>query len=152
MQQLQRGGVRPLEVLEHEQHRLLRGEADQELAKVPEQTRLELRRVGTGVGARAVAFGTQAREKLAQLGGPAAGKHSEVRGFHRPQNRHERVSEYRVGNAGLDRIRATDGDGEPGLLRAVGNGFDEPRLADAALARHEYRAGPPLRGSGQQRG
>jgi hypothetical protein len=50
MQQLQRGRVGPVEILEHEQERFLRREATEELGEVPEQARLQLGGVAPGHG------------------------------------------------------------------------------------------------------
>ena len=45
MQHLERRAVGPLEILEHDEQRTLRGEAREELREVPEQARLELGRI-----------------------------------------------------------------------------------------------------------
>src|SRR5262249_3159178 len=45
MQHLERRAVRPLQILEHEQQRLLRGETRTQPREIPEHTRLELGRI-----------------------------------------------------------------------------------------------------------
>ncbi len=50
VQQLQRRRVRPLQVLQDDEERLLGGEASQKLREAPEQSSLELGRVGAGGG------------------------------------------------------------------------------------------------------
>ena len=101
MQQLERRAVGPLEVLQHEQDRPLRGELAEELGEAPVQPRLHVAPVSR-VAAACVAV-ANAGQMLASVAAVAAREHRERRRRQTAQHGGERVGEHRVRHARLHR-------------------------------------------------
>ena len=142
MQELERGRVRPLQVLEDDEQRTSRREAAKKLTEAPQQARLELRRVASHLCARNAAH-IERREETGELPLAATREHRERRLVHGLERRQQRVREQRVRHAGFDRIRSSDRGRPAAAQRRVHDGVREPGLADPAVASKEGRRRHP---------
>ena len=151
MEHLERRAVRPLQILQHDQHRTLGREPRQELRQVPEQPSLQLRRVAAGNRGR-LSTVLESGKELDQFRRSASREESEHRRLDGTQQRQQRVGEHGVRNTRLDGVCATDGDGEPALACLLDERFDEVRLSNAALTNEEERSPRSGVGVAQRRG
>src|SRR4029079_16976723 len=145
VQQLERRRISPLQVLEDDEQRLLRGQAAEELSEVPQQPRLYLGWIAAGTPALAIGCPAQIGKEVPEVRRRAAGENGERRRIHLLYHRKQRVREERVGDTGLHGVRAANRyvpSPFRGALRRCGG---EARLADAAFADDENGPSGSLR-------
>ena len=151
VQQLERRRVGPLQVVEHEQERLARREAAQQLKERPVQPRLRLGGALAALGALAARRRERAGEDVRELGARAA-REDRQRGRVEPaEHRAEGVGEHRVRHPRFHGVGPPLGHGEAAPLRRGGRGACQPRLAHPSLADEEHRVGSAPFGRGQRR-
>ena len=135
--ELQRGIVRPLDVLENAHEWFACGVSLHELGEVPHEAGAEFVRVGRRGLRDTVRCRTQRREEVAELGIPAPAQDRERVRVHVTEDREPGVREDRVGGARFHRIGATRGDRRFQLSRPGQQFESETRLAHTALATQE---------------
>ena len=139
MQQLERRGVGPLQILEHDEERLLARQTPEELGKVPQQTRLDLRRISAGSCSIALSNCSEIGKQLPEIRGAAPRQHRQGSGIQLSDEGQQGIREQSVRYARLDRIGATDGNIPAALGRTFGSGGGKTRLADSTFPHNEDR-------------
>jgi hypothetical protein len=107
VEQLQRGMVRPVEILEDDENRLGGGQLKQEIPQNPTEPMAHLGGGTPGLGRRDSIRGYDARQKRRQLGGPATGEGKESLGSLGTEGGSQRLRDHTIGNPFLQRERPT---------------------------------------------
>src|SRR6185437_1095663 len=140
MQQLQRGNVGPLQILQNDEQRLLGREPGQELAEIPEEPRLDLRGIGPRRRAIACTGSGEMGKDVAEFRCAAAREQGERRRLELTDQGQQCVGEKRIRHPCLDGVCPANRDAPAALYSTVGCCRGEPGFANATFADDENRA------------
>ncbi len=139
-EQVARGSVRPVEVLDDEQQRLPFGDPGQDGQDQLEQPALCRADAQPGLTAAIRRDRTEIRHEARQLGAAVADNGVDLVGIGVPDVAAQRLDHRCVRERAVTEVDAAAGeDDEPVCAGGLGDGRDEARLADAGLAGDERR-------------
>ena len=148
VEQLERGRIGPVQVVEHDEQGAARGQRLEELRERPAELEVRVRRARRGIGAGDA--GTEQGEEHLEFRLRAPGEDRQRLLPELLEGGEQRVGEERVGHARLDGVRTPGGDRQPQPPRLLRHGSGQAALAHAPLAGEEDGPAPAVSGMPEQ--